>query len=208
MKKLIICTGLILYSALNPASAVEDWWGLSGYDYYVGNAGDVCYTDTDEYVVYSCECDWDVDSPYTNECPGDPYGTRECQLQGRPATGYARFCMPGNTGYSACEMCGCGGTTSWVTYSSTNHTVSRTIHTATSSNYLCTSTSSVQYGCAAGYYRKSGSGASMVCTPCPEGGASNVGNTLKTGCYLPTGTTFSDDLGSGIYGKPCYYSES
>ena len=44
--------------------------------------------------------------------------------------------------------------------------------------------------------------------PCPEGGTSNVGNTLKTGCYLPTGTTFSDDLGSGIYGKPCYYSES
>ncbi len=50
-----------------------------------------------------------------------------------------------------------------------------------------------------------------TCRPCPlsdngvRGTTASTGATLITDCYLPAGTAFSDDTGSGIYTSRCYY---
>ncbi len=48
------------------------------------------------------------------------------------------------------------------------------------------------------------------CEPCPTSGGiagttSGPGATAITECYLPSGTSFSDSTGSGIYVGDCYY---
>lgn len=62
-------------------------------------------------------------------------------------------------------------------------------------------------GCDAGKY------GSVVCQSCPadERTHANVTsdmllNTVVTGCYIPNGSAFYDDTGSGTYGGNCYYS--
>ncbi len=50
------------------------------------------------------------------------------------------------------------------------------------------------------------------CTRCPSSGGgygttSSPGATSVTECYIPDGTSFSDDKGSGTYTDNCYYSE-
>lgn len=56
--------------------------------------------------------------------------------------------------------------------------------------------------CSKGYY---GSGTS--CAQCPGGGTtSTTGAASVTQCCLPSGTTFSDTTGSGVYTAQCCYS--
>lgn len=56
------------------------------------------------------------------------------------------------------------------------------------------------YRCAAGYY-----GNGTTCTVCPGGGTSPAGTTTVSGCYIPSGRSFSDGTGSGKYTGNCYY---
>lgn len=63
-----------------------------------------------------------------------------------------------------------------------------------------------EYRCKIGYY-----GTGTSCTVCPPyggvyGTTTAPGTTARTGCYLPTGTAFSDTTGSGTYTGNCYYS--
>ncbi len=71
--------------------------------------------------------------------------------------------------------------------------------------------SDMQYGCVAGYYASSGSGANITCARCPTSGGvagqSATGNTAITGCYIPSGSNFSDSYGSGVLTGDCYYTK-
>lgn len=71
-----------------------------------------------------------------------------------------------------------------------------------------------EYGCANGFYSTNASAEeNMTCTPCPQitntstQYTSALGNTSITGCYIPSGASFSDNTGSGTYTNNCYYSE-
>lgn len=64
-----------------------------------------------------------------------------------------------------------------------------------------------QYRCKIGYY-----GTGTSCTRCPYengiyGTTATLGATAKTECYIPSGTSFSDSTGSGIYSGNSYYCE-
>lgn len=63
---------------------------------------------------------------------------------------------------------------------------------------------STKYRCAAGYYGTSINGASG-CSKCPDNGTSNAGATLKTGCYLPSGTNINDTVGQYTLTENCSY---
>ena len=46
------------------------------------------------------------------------------------------------------------------------------------------------------------------CIACPDGGTTANGSaTSAQECYLPTGTEFTDDAGSGTYKEDCYYTD-
>jgi len=72
--------------------------------------------------------------------------------------------------------------------------------------------SDLEYACAAGYYVFAGSGENITCTKCPTSGAvagqSAIGNKDIAGCYIPDGSSFSDDSGIGtISGGKCYWKK-
>lgn len=79
----------------------------------------------------------------------------------------------------------------------------------TSGTYSCIcSTGVATYFCAPGYYGKSNAIGTGGCTRCPDGHTSAGGNgTTITSCYIPSGTSFSDDTGSGTYTNDCYWAE-
>ncbi len=54
--------------------------------------------------------------------------------------------------------------------------------------------------CLPGYYEKAGS-----CEECPPPGTSAAHSTSITDCYIPSGSTFSNDTGSGKYQGNCGY---
>lgn len=67
------------------------------------------------------------------------------------------------------------------------------------------------YRCSANYYGTPGTSKSG-CSPCPSSGGvagkSALGNnTSITGCYIPSGSSFSDGTGSGTYTADCYWTE-
>ncbi len=195
-------------------------WALGGTDYYVADAGAECYSDFTDYVVHSCECDWNVPDYYW--CPGDDgCGTLtdadgstqqvcyqlECRLGGEPATGYTKFCWDKN-GPDACVSCGCEDTDSgWVSTGSGNR-VKRTYVSHQTVDYTCTPETTTVYGCAAGYYKSAGSGSSMTCTACPSGGTSVDGNSSGIGaCCMAAGSSFTDTKGTyTCSGQACYQS--
>jgi len=76
----------------------------------------------------------------------------------------------------------------------------------------CVATTKTYTACKSGYYLTDG-----VCKPCLidlntgdlyANVTSPDGNTgPQTVCYIPAGTSFSDDTGSGTYASNCNYSE-
>ncbi len=68
----------------------------------------------------------------------------------------------------------------------------------------CNSTS-----CNTGEYYNPSSDGSTCCTSCPNSGTSKCSNTpchpAITDCYIPSGTDFSDNTGSGKYTDDCHY---
>lgn len=83
--------------------------------------------------------------------------------------------------YFTCES-GCSPTcntySAWATYSSINHSVSRSLTGSDGCGSTCSG--GTQYGCAAGYSKSSGSGSSIVCTACPDDCTTAVGNTASS----------------------------
>lgn len=63
-----------------------------------------------------------------------------------------------------------------------------------------------QYGCEAGYYQTGGSGANIICGPCPDDdgvpATSDEGNTPISGCYIPAGT-YQASTGTVEYKQQC-----
>ena len=78
----------------------------------------------------------------------------------------------------------------------------------------CECTSSIKYRCAAGYYGTpsySQLTGYSGCTRCPSSGGvygtSAAGSTEITSCYMPSGTSMTDDVGTYEYTSNCYYTE-
>ena len=71
----------------------------------------------------------------------------------------------------------------------------------------CEQESRVYNSCKPGYYLDSGD-----CVRCPSSGGV-YGTTVDkntggiTSCYIPSGNSFSDTSGSGVYASDCYYTE-
>ncbi len=120
----------------------------------------------------------------------------------------ANNCIPDCTGCSNCTS-----DTSW----SAGNTGYEKKVTRTCNCNTCTATTS--YRCAAGYYGSSTNGTSG-CTRCPASdvyttaalltkiyGTSIAGTTVMTSCYIPAGTTFYDNTGSGTYEEASYYCD-
>lgn len=133
--------------------------------------------------------------------------------------GYIVHCDLPSYGENICAFCDSGPVDTlpvWV--ESGANRVSRSIwesvgeHVSDSDNWSCDFdvSETVEYGCSAGYYQSSGTGASMTCSRCPSSGGiygtNSIGTTSITSCYIPSGTSFSDDSGSGTYTGNCYYS--
>lgn len=71
----------------------------------------------------------------------------------------------------------------------------------------CSRDTVVAVKCLAGYF---GNGA--TCTKCStatgdDSATSAAGSIVITSCYIPSGNSFSDSSGSGVYTGNCYYSE-
>ncbi len=71
----------------------------------------------------------------------------------------------------------------------------------------CVATTKTYTACKPGYYLSGGD-----CISCPSSGGvagrtadNNTGDI--TSCYIPSGTSFSDGTGSGVYSGNCYYSK-
>ena len=174
-----------------------------------------CYSDNDDVMpltVRICNCGSDYEPYYTDvECPdnfADAGAT--CYLGSVGDTHY--YCDVG--GESACSFCACySHYTNWSTIG--NNRLSRQYINIDESDYEeCKSTTSTEYGCAAGYYKSAGSGSTMTCSRCPSSngiyGTNAAGTTDITTCYIPSGSTyrFSDDTGSGTakLTSNCYYN--
>lgn len=137
-------------------------------------------------------------------------------------SGYIVHCDYPSYGENICRYCDDRPVNSqsvnWVAGASNR--VSRSLwvsdmgnHVTDSDNWSCDFdvVETIEYGCAAGYYQSSGSGASMTCSRCPSSGGiygnNAVGTTDISTCYLPSGTEFSNDIGSGEYSANCYYEK-
>ncbi|MBQ8293897.1 MAG: hypothetical protein IJX89_00735 [Alphaproteobacteria bacterium] len=147
-----------------------------------------------------------------------------------PADGALNCCAscPYNQTESQCtENCCTEGTT--VSAPDENHIILETTNTLTvtcatsrllHNTVVCSTKNTCK--CEQGYYGtpsysfglvigESGS-CSGTCTRCPSsdgvyGTTAAAGATSITECYIPSGTTFSDDTGSGIYTDSCHYTE-
>lgn len=63
--------------------------------------------------------------------------------------------------------------------------------------------------CAANYYPYAGDDwyGALECVVCPSGGKSNENSQFGiTDCYIPAGTTGSDETGKFTYSSDCYYT--
>ncbi|MBQ8042417.1 MAG: hypothetical protein IJ273_03720 [Alphaproteobacteria bacterium] len=181
--------------------------------------GTYCYSDWEypgDLLVVACECDgkgYTVDDCSTSA----PDGT--CYLGSSGGVDY--YCDWG--GESACSFCNCSsGYSEWSSPNSSG-VVTRTYEEVDDSEYYyCNISQQTQYGCAAGYFKTSGSSSysgTVYCTTCPAhnttsgwvyGNTSTGNRSDATACWLPAGTasSFSDTKGSGTekFTSTCYYS--
>lgn len=66
------------------------------------------------------------------------------------------------------------------------------------------------YACVQGYYATypDGTLGMPTCVACPDGGTTaGTGAVSQTECYIPSGTSCSDDTGDCAYTDDCYYTE-
>ncbi len=161
-------------------------------------------------VFRQIQCDFDCDTI-----------ADELTSRGDCTDDNSEYCYFGKTGntYYYCDQGGEGacsnisGTaninqnSSWETLNASRHSVlSHTFHVSEQEYDICIiGLVRTNYGCAAGYYATQNTGtANIVCSPCPAGGSSDLGNTGQSGCYLRPGN-FSDASGTGQYTANCYW---
>lgn len=124
-------------------------------------------------------------------------------------------------GVGICTQTGCGsncvvGTGDWYTANSYPEYEERLITkceeltNTTYSNYNCSR--SLDARCAKGAYGTNPKAAPYSgCTQCPNDenntpGTSAAGSQSITDCYIPSGTTYSDNTGTWQYTSPCHYT--
>lgn len=117
-------------------------------------------------------------------------------------TGSTGICTPYPDCSSGCPNC---DTTTWTAHSDGYQ--KRTVATCNTTYCICSK--NTEYRCATGYYGTSTNGISG-CTRCPSSGGvygitASSGAKSITECYLPAGTTGSDNTGSFTYTGNCYY---
>ena len=120
------------------------------------------------------------------------------------------YVLVSNDTYNTCEpMCStstnCISDTTWTNVATGYQ---RKINRNCSDSTTCTET--VVYRCATGYYGSSSNGTSG-CTRCPSEdgatGTSAAGSTARTSCYIPSGTKFSNNTGSGQWTGNSFYCD-
>lgn len=97
----------------------------------------------------------------------------------------------------------------WISLSTGYETRCITTSGLTGCEYRCAPN---YYGTAKGTGLPTASGPKMSgCTACPSSGGvagkSAAGTTAITGCYIPSGSSFSDSTGGGTYTADCYWTE-
>ena len=209
MKINIFILGLVGFLAVAPVYA-DEYYTLGQTD-YVGMdnfLGQQC--STGGKILIKCNClSPKLGNRVTTYCDAQdsmPYDG--CRLISYEGTTNNYYCVDAaGENVDICMMCQCNNdqtTSSWTT--SGSNRVSRSVYTKSYTGYVCTSSSSTEYGCAANYYQSAGSGASMTCTACPQSGKNATGTTSITSCCLPSGTSFSDANGTGTYTSQCCYT--
>ncbi|MDE6482059.1 MAG: hypothetical protein K2L25_04555 [Alphaproteobacteria bacterium] len=134
-----------------------------------------------------------------------------CKLAGGEHINANYYCVDAEYD-TACMLCKCNnGQTSTAWGSVGSNRVSRTKYTTTVSGYRCSSVSSTEYGCAAGYYQSGGSGATMTCARCPSSGGvygtNNIGTTDITTCCIPANSSMKDSGGTYTFTGGCCYKK-
>ncbi len=165
-----------------------------------------------------CSADYDMSTYYQCDCP----------IEDRMDTGWivgpcdsyeqiwcydADGVCAGDGGEGACGACGCTDSVGdWekVDDPFVGEFMQRVITTYSHSDnyYICRASTERQTACLPGYYNNSTS--RLDCRLCPSfngtAGASDIGATSITDCYIAAGTTFSDSTGTYTYTRDCYYS--
>lgn len=214
--RLILIALAILHN--NPSNAYFRLGSVDGSD-----IGDFCYSECMEenlcpklYVCYCLTPDY-CGNKFANmkKCSNDyRYGEEPCLADkiGNDTAFYGYFCDIDDD--DACNKCDLPTYPSedWEISDSTKHVVTRDTRVYIMDDadefYDCNyDTGDIEFGCEAGYYTTASSPSStMTCIKCPDKGLSDEGNRKITGCYIPSGNTFTDSTGSGaITGGKCYY---
>ncbi len=131
------------------------------------------------------------------------------------ASGYTRTktsatmmgCGTSDYYYCKSNCTGCTNCTSDTTWSSAGTGYEKKV-TRTCSCNTCKATTA--YRCTAGYYGSSINGTSG-CTSCKiatsnSNATSAAGSTAITSCYIPSGTSMTDDVGTCKFVDDCYYN--
>lgn len=208
MKLPILAVSGVLIAVTNAASA-EDYYTLNIQDAYAAEpyAGTKCSEGGGRIVI--CNGGGNALGITTYCVPGSILETHGCILPGGPE--FTAFCVYGTADNNTChDTCG-GPTYSAWTSDSANRVKRDFSQHVIEEPYKCKKTTSIEYGCAANYYKSAGSGASMTCTICPStggiAGQNQIGDTDITTCCIPAGTAFSDTYGSGKYTEKCCYTK-
>lgn len=210
MKINIFTLGVIVMLIASPVYAEEYILGQTDYVGMDNFLGATC--STNGKILIKCKCSSPgLGNRVTASCDAkDSMPYDGCRLYGGEDSNNNFYCVDA-AGYDVdiCMMCQCNNnqsTSSWTTIGSNR--ASRSVYTKSASGYVCTSTSSTQYGCATNFYTTATSpSASMTCSACPSSGKSAIGNTTITGCYIPANTDLTDTSGTYKYTSNCYYSK-
>ncbi len=207
MKKIIFVAGAVWLAAGGPIMADQFTYPEVDIMAALIDAGATCSAEGKKIIVCKCGTG-QTPLPYSGEIEVD-CGLKDhnsnivkgCRFLGETSDNDKAYCMETGAG-NACEWCGCkniANDSDWKSVGSNR--VSRGVQTVNSSGYTCDVTSTTEYGCAAGYYKSAGTGATMTCTRCPASGGVDgtnaIGTTDITTCTLP-GTTKMTDL-TGTY---------
>lgn len=214
---------LCLAAALLPISVNAATYNLSS-SYYPVSDGDYRYfgTSSSSNTYYGCG-DYTEESVYgdfvalshgeTVKITGDS-NLYYCCDNGSGADGY----WIAFDGYSSVPNESCGDYSKWVSLGDNKYcqaTMTGTmdwcsgivdsgiIDSSRAGECVYSGTCTTMTHCGTGYYKNG-----TTCTACSDGGTtSGYTNGGRTECYIPSGTTFSDDSGTGTYTGNCYWTE-
>ena len=152
-----------------------------------------------------CPITCGASTTYDSRCTNTTFCT-SCKTSTRTANGVTTTTTRSMT--STCSS-SCHVTPSCNITSTTYKCASGYYGTATSAfagctkcpnNATCAGGNGSTFVCNSGTYKSLGS-----CIKCPSPGTSAAGSTSVSSCYIPSGTTGSDDSGSYKYTANCYY---